>query len=119
MFATRERGHIDIPTGDILNGRIGGLAKRQRIAGVGYNLSADCDTMRDGFASIELGWSGPGSVAGEVGCKSPQAMSTSGVLGMDIAIPVTLQRASPHTRNIAAPSAALNLVWKASHKGNV
>jgi hypothetical protein len=38
---------------------------------------------------------------------------------MDIAIPVTLQRALPHTRNIAAPSAALNLVWKASHKGNV
>jgi hypothetical protein len=33
---------------------------------------------------------------------------TSGVLGMDIAIPVTLQRALPHTRNIAAPSAALN-----------
>jgi transposase, IS5 family len=26
-----------------LNGRIGGLAKRQRIAGVGDNLSADCD----------------------------------------------------------------------------
>jgi hypothetical protein len=26
----RERGHIDIPTGDILNGRIGGLAKRHR-----------------------------------------------------------------------------------------
>src|ERR1700730_15129260 len=32
VLATRERGHIDIPTGDILNGRIGGLAKRQRIA---------------------------------------------------------------------------------------
>src|ERR1700680_5073504 len=43
VFATRERGHIDIPTGDILNGRIGGFAKRQRIASVGDNLSADCD----------------------------------------------------------------------------
>src|SRR5882757_1144706 len=43
VFATHERGHIDIPTGDILDGRIGGLAKRQRIAGVGDNLSADCD----------------------------------------------------------------------------
>jgi hypothetical protein len=30
VFATRERGHIDIPTGDILNGRVGGLAKRHR-----------------------------------------------------------------------------------------
>src|SRR5258707_13378204 len=27
VFAARERGHIDIPTRDILNGRIGGLAK--------------------------------------------------------------------------------------------
>jgi hypothetical protein len=43
MFATRERGHIDIPTRDILNGRIGGLAKSQRIAGVGDNLAGDCD----------------------------------------------------------------------------
>jgi hypothetical protein len=41
MFATRERGHIDIPTRDILNGRIGGLAKSQRIAGVGDNPAAD------------------------------------------------------------------------------
>src|ERR1700737_4234937 len=30
VFATCERGHIDIPTGDIVNGRIGGLAKRTR-----------------------------------------------------------------------------------------
>src|SRR6202011_1640506 len=43
VIAARERGHIDIPTGDILNGRIGGLAKRQRIAWVGDHLSADCD----------------------------------------------------------------------------
>src|SRR5258708_7556011 len=43
VFATRQRVHIDIPTGDILSGRIGGLAKRQRIAGAGDNLSADCD----------------------------------------------------------------------------
>src|ERR1700719_3639654 len=43
VLATRERGHIDIPTGDILNGRIGGLANRQRSAGVGDNLSADRD----------------------------------------------------------------------------
>src|SRR6266853_5530204 len=43
VFATRERCHIDIPTGDILNGRIGGLAKRQRIACVGDYPSADCD----------------------------------------------------------------------------
>src|SRR5229473_1214543 len=35
VFATRESGHIDIPTGDILNGRIRRLAKRQRIARVG------------------------------------------------------------------------------------
>src|SRR6267142_1789327 len=32
VVAARESGHIDIPTGDILNGRIGRLAKRQRIA---------------------------------------------------------------------------------------
>ena len=32
VFAARERGHIDVPTGDILNGRVGSLAKRQRIA---------------------------------------------------------------------------------------
>src|SRR5260221_8094534 len=43
VFATRQRGHIDIPTGDVLNGRIGGLAKRQRIAGVCDHLSVDCD----------------------------------------------------------------------------
>src|ERR1700688_1706180 len=43
VFATRERGHIDIPTGDVLNGRIGGLAKRQRSAGVGDDLAADRD----------------------------------------------------------------------------
>src|SRR5258708_9656395 len=43
VFATRERGHIDIPTGDILNWRIGRLAKRQRIACVGDNFSADLD----------------------------------------------------------------------------
>jgi hypothetical protein len=99
----------------------GRLAKRQRIAGVGDNLSADCDTMRDGFASIEMGWSGPGSVAGEVGCKSLRRRLCRhlGSLEWIFAVPVTLQRALPHTRNIAAPSAALNLVWKASHKGNV
>jgi hypothetical protein len=43
VFAARERGHIDIPTGDILNGRIGRFAKRQRIAGVDDNFSADLD----------------------------------------------------------------------------
>jgi hypothetical protein len=43
VFASRERSHIDIPAGDILNGRIGGLAKRQGIACVGDNLSADGD----------------------------------------------------------------------------
>src|SRR5260370_12980478 len=43
MFATRERGHIDIPTRDILNRRIGGLAKSQRIAGVGDNPATDGD----------------------------------------------------------------------------
>src|SRR5258705_11513336 len=41
VFATRKRGHIDIPTGDILNGRIGRLAKRQRITRVGDSLSTD------------------------------------------------------------------------------
>ncbi len=51
MFATRERGHIDIPTRDILNGRIGGLAKSQRIAGVGDNPAAggDYDARRVRF----------------------------------------------------------------------
>jgi len=43
VFAPRERRHIDILAGDILNGRIGGLAKRQGIACVGDNLSADGD----------------------------------------------------------------------------
>src|ERR1700688_928898 len=43
VFTTRERGHIDITTGDILNRRIGRLAKRQRIQGIGDNFSADCD----------------------------------------------------------------------------
>src|SRR5258707_11456825 len=45
VFATRERCHIDIPTRDILDGRIGCLTKRQRIVGVGDNLSADCDDL--------------------------------------------------------------------------
>jgi hypothetical protein len=36
VFATHERGHIDIPTGDILNGRIGRLAKRQRSINFGF-----------------------------------------------------------------------------------
>src|SRR5216684_1559448 len=43
VFAARESGHIDIPTGYILNGRIRRLAKRQRIARVGNQLSADSD----------------------------------------------------------------------------
>src|SRR5712664_1489498 len=43
VLAARERGHIDIPTGDILNGRIGRLTKRQRIACIGDNFFADFD----------------------------------------------------------------------------
>jgi hypothetical protein len=31
VFAPRERGHIDIPTGDILNGRI--VLLSQKVAG--------------------------------------------------------------------------------------
>src|SRR6266851_1920430 len=60
VFAACERGHIDIPAGDILNGRIGRLAKRQRLACVGDNLAADFDHTRERFGSIEMGWSGPG-----------------------------------------------------------
>src|ERR1700751_3430261 len=40
VFAAREPGHIDIPTRDVLNGRIGGFAQRQRMARVGDDLSA-------------------------------------------------------------------------------
>src|ERR1700722_2497659 len=43
MFASRERRHIHIPMGDILNCRIGGLAKCQRAPGVGDDLSANSD----------------------------------------------------------------------------
>jgi hypothetical protein len=43
VFAARERGHIDIATGNVLNGRIGRLAKRQCIACVGDHFSADFD----------------------------------------------------------------------------
>ena len=43
VFATRERGHIDIAARDILNGRIVGLAKGQGIASVRNGFSADCD----------------------------------------------------------------------------
>src|SRR5690348_13077491 len=41
VFAARQGSHINIPTWNILNGGIGRLAKRQRIARVGDNLSAD------------------------------------------------------------------------------
>jgi transposase-like protein len=46
VFAPRERGHIDIPTWDILNGRIRRLAKCQRVARVGDNFSAHFDDAR-------------------------------------------------------------------------
>ena len=38
LLATLKCGNFDISRGDILNGRIGGLAKRQRTAGVRDNL---------------------------------------------------------------------------------
>src|SRR4029077_20290822 len=43
VLAAYERGHIDIPTRDILNDRGGGFAKCQRIACVGDDLSANFD----------------------------------------------------------------------------
>src|SRR5260370_4012137 len=43
VFAARERGHIDVPAADVLNGRIGRLAQCQRVACVCDNFSADFD----------------------------------------------------------------------------
>src|ERR1700733_2937979 len=43
VFAASERRHVDVAAGDILNGRGGGLAKRQGFPRVGDNLSACFD----------------------------------------------------------------------------